>query len=88
MTILKIELARVLAAPPIAIGGSGARHPVDIALKGNKFYHFPPVHYYLLWEWERGSRRKRLLVELLAIHGFNHELPTKTLHLPCFVPLT
>ena len=41
-----------------------------------EFYHFPPVHD-LLWEWGRGSRRKRLLVELLAIHGFNHELPTK-----------
>ena len=44
---------------------------------GRRFYHFPLVHYYLLWEWRRGSRSKRLLVELLAIHGFNHELPTK-----------
>ena len=33
--------------------------------------------FHLLREWGRGSRRKRLLVELLAIHGFNHELPTK-----------
>lgn len=36
MTILKIELARVLAAPPIAIGASGARHPVDFSIKGEQ----------------------------------------------------
>ena len=39
MTILKLELARVqVAAPRIAIGASGARHPCQLtsALKRNK----------------------------------------------------
>ena len=53
-----------------------ARNANLVGRGGRGFYHFPPVHD-LLWEWGRGSRRKRLLVELLAIHGFNHELPTK-----------
>ena len=59
-------------------GGGGGR---------GVFYHFPPVHDHL-WELRRRSRRKRLVVELLATHGFNHELPTKKLHLPCLIPLT
>ena len=65
-SISVIVLAR--NANLVGTGGGGG---------GRGFYHFPPVYYYLLWKWGRGSRRKRLLVELLAIHGFNHELPTK-----------
>ena len=37
--------------------------------EGLGFYHFLPVHYYLLCEWGRGGRRTGLLVEPLTIHG-------------------
>ena len=74
------SISRIVLARNAKLVGTGV---------GRGFYHFPTVHYYLLWEGGGGgeAEERDCSLNCWQFMVLTTNCQQKKLHLPCLVPL-